>query len=107
MTYDLTFLLGNRIKELRKSKHLTQDKLAELLDIDAKHLSRIECAKTQPSLNLLKKISSVLEVDILELFRTQHFKTKEELIKEINTILNNSNLDSIQLYYKILKSIEL
>lgn len=107
MTNDLTFLLGKRIKELRKSKNFTQDKFAELIEIDAKHLSRIECAKTQPSLNLLKKISSVLEIDIIELFKTQHFKTKEDLIKDINLILNNSKLEKVQLFYKILKSIDL
>lgn len=107
MINDLTFLLGKRIKELRKSKKYTQDKFAELIGIDAKHLSRIECAKTQPSLNLLKKISSVLEIEIIELFKAEHFKTKDDLIKEINSILNNSNIEKVQLIYKILKSIEL
>ncbi len=104
MMHDLTFLLGNRIKELRRSKKFTQDKLAELIDIDAKHLSRIECGKTQPSLNLLKKIATVFEIDISELFKTQHIKTKTELITEINLILENSDLKLVQLYYKILAS---
>ena len=106
MTDNLTYLLGKRIKELRKSRSFTQDKLAELIEIDAKHLSRIECAKTQPSLNLLKKISHVLEIDISELFKTQHFKTKEELIREINLILNDFSLNKVQDFYKILKSLE-
>ncbi len=98
-------LLSNRIKELRKSKNYTQDKFAELIEVDAKHLSRIECGKTQPSLNLLKKISTVLQIEISELFKIQHFKTKEELIKEINTKLENSDLNKIKLFYKILNDI--
>ena len=104
MMYDLTFLLGNRIKELRKSKKFTQDSLAELIDIDAKHLSRIECGKTQPSLSLLRKIATVFEIDISELFKTQHIKTKTDLISEINLMLENSDLKAVQLYYKILMS---
>ena len=105
MADDLSLFLSKRIKELRKSKNYTQDKFAELIDVDAKHLSRIECGKTQPSLNLLKKISVVLNVEISELFKTQHFKTKEELIKEINLALENSDLNKVKLFYKILKDI--
>ena len=104
MRQDLNFLLGNRIKEIRKNLKLTQDKLAELVEIDAKHLSRIECGKTPPSLNLLKKIALKLKIDISEFFITQHFKSKKELISEINLILNDSDLDKVQIFYKILKS---
>lgn len=109
MNESLNFL-GARIKELRKAKKYTQDKFAELIGVDSKHLSRVECSRTQPSLNLLNKISQVLEIDILELFEVQHlksqtFKNKEELISEINSILHNSNLNKIRLFYKILKDI--
>ena len=81
-----------------------------LIGIDAKHLSRVECSRTQPSLNLLNKISQVLEIDILELFKVKHlenqrFKNKEELISEISSILANSDLNKVRLFYKILKNI--
>lgn len=105
MTNDLLIFLGCRIRELRKSKNYTQDRFAELIGIDAKHLSRIECSKTQPSLNLLKKISCVLEIDISDLFNNKHFKNKNELINEIDSILVNSDLNKIRLFYKILKTI--
>lgn len=109
MNEPLSFL-GARIKELRKNKKYTQDKFAELIGIDAKHLSRVECSRTQPSLNLLNKIAQVLEIDILELFKIQHlenqcFKNKEELIDEINIILNDTNFNKVRLFYKILKNI--
>ncbi len=109
MNESLNFI-GARIKELRKSKKYTQDKFAELIGIDAKHLSRVECSRTQPSLNLLNKISQVLEIDILELFNIKHlenqrFRNKEELIDEINLILADSDLSKIRLFYKILKNI--
>ena len=109
MNESLNFL-GARIKELRKNKKYTQDEFAELIGIDAKHLSRVECSRTQPSLNLLNKISQVLEIDILEFFNVQRqniesFKNKEELIEEINSILADSNLAKVRMYYKILKNI--
>ncbi|MBR5303250.1 MAG: helix-turn-helix transcriptional regulator [Candidatus Gastranaerophilales bacterium] len=80
------------------------------MGIDAKHLSRVECSRTQPSLNLLNKIAQVLEINILELFKIEHlenqcFKNKEELIEEINIILNDANFHKVRLFYKILKNI--
>lgn len=52
--------LGKKIKELRKSKGFTQEKLAELANIDAKHLSKIENGVHTPSYNTLKKLSDIL-----------------------------------------------
>lgn len=39
---------GRRLKELRKSKGLTQQVLAELAGIDEKHLCRIENGNISP-----------------------------------------------------------
>jgi len=50
-------LLGERIKELRKAKKLSQDKLSEQIGIDPKHLSRIEVGNSYSSLSTLEKIA--------------------------------------------------
>ncbi len=99
-------LLGERIRELRKSKHYTQDRFSELLGIDPKHLSRIECGKTQPSLNLIRKMAFYLGVEVSKLLETEHLEDKGYLIEEINKVLENSIPEKIRLYYKILKTIE-
>ena len=102
MADDLTKLIGKRIKELRKNRGYTQDKFSELLGIDPKHLSRIECGKTQPSLNLIKKISSILKIQISLLFATDFTEGKETLLVKINNILQNSDEKLIRIFYKIL-----
>jgi len=99
---DTKKLLGERIKELRKKKGFTQDKLAEIVEIDSKHLSRIECGSNFPSLELLNKISTTLEIEPNVLFSTSHLKDKKTLVKEINSILEKENLESIRSFYKIL-----
>lgn len=106
MTDDLTKLIGKRIKELRKSANYTQDEFSELLNIDSKHLSRIECAKVQPSLNLIKKISEILNIEIGYFFKVNHLNSKDNLVKSINQILANLPEDKIRLFYKILESIK-
>ena len=55
-------LLGKNIKNARKTKGFSQNKLAELLDISREHLAKIETAKRTISLGLLFKISETLEI---------------------------------------------
>ena len=55
--------LGNRIKYRRLALNMTQEKLAETLDIATEHLSRIETGASRPSLGLIERIAGVLGTD--------------------------------------------
>lgn len=55
--------IGQRIKRIRKEKNLTQENLAEMLDISTEHLSRIETGSYRPSLTLIEKLSEILATD--------------------------------------------
>ena len=46
---DIKVLLGKKIQEIRKSKNLTQEKMAELLGIETSSLSNIERGKYYPT----------------------------------------------------------
>jgi transcriptional regulator with XRE-family HTH domain len=61
-------LLGERIRELRKAKGLTQDQFAELIGVEQKHVSRVELGKSFPPLERLEKMAQVLEVHLKDLF---------------------------------------
>ncbi|MBQ2990405.1 MAG: helix-turn-helix transcriptional regulator [Clostridia bacterium] len=63
--------LGRAIKELRKSRSLTQEVLSGLAAIPRSHLSMIECASMQPTLDTLFKIAQALEIPVSELLRLQ------------------------------------
>ena len=76
-------LLGKRIKELRKKKGFTQEKLAELAKIETPSLSNIENGKNYPNHETLDKISSALNVNPYELFIFEYYKNKDELINEM------------------------
>ena len=67
-TPDIYALLGRRIKEERKARHLTQQELAEGAGLDTAHLSRIEGGKTVPSINMVKKLADALGLPISRLF---------------------------------------
>ncbi len=66
--YDQLIALGGKIKALRKSRHLTLQALAEQCGLTAGLLSKIENARTVPSLPVLMTLASVLGMDLSELF---------------------------------------
>ena len=60
--------LGKRIKYLRESAHLTQEKLSEKAEISLDYLGKIEVSINKPGLKSLLKISEALGVEVKELF---------------------------------------
>ena len=60
-------LLGKNIQKARKKIKLSQNELAELLDISREHLAKIETAKRCVSLGLLIDIASKLHVEVNDL----------------------------------------
>lgn len=61
------YAIGARIKAKRKEMNLTQENLAEKLDISTEHLSRIERGSVKPSLTLAERISAELDMEEEEL----------------------------------------
>ena len=95
-------VFGNRIKELRERKKLTQEKLAEKVGLDLQTISRIETGYYFTSFENLEKLANALEVTMADLFNFGHLKTKEELIKEINTELSTSSEKDVQRIHKLI-----
>ena len=54
-------MLAKNIQNARKAKKLSQNALADMLDISREHLAKIETAKRCISLRLLFKLSTILE----------------------------------------------
>ncbi len=62
-------------KEYRKKKKLTQEKVAELLNISTRHYQRIEKYENEPSLALLREIIKVLNIqekDIVKYIKKEY-----------------------------------
>ena len=61
------FEIGQKIRKYRKEKGLSQEQLAEKVNISVTHMSHIETANTKLSLPVLVDIASVLQVQTDEL----------------------------------------
>lgn len=100
----LSVLIGRRIKELREARNMKQVELAELIDMEATNLSKLEKGVHLPKDENLKKITKALNIELQDLFEFGHLKTRENLINEIDKILETAALNEIRFFYKILIS---
>lgn len=57
-------LVGRRIAQLRRAKGLTQEEVAELLDVGSRYVSRAERGNENLTLESLAKIANVLGVRV-------------------------------------------
>jgi len=63
MKEDINFLLGKRLRELRKKHKLTQQQLAELADIDYKHIQLLEGKNpSSPKLTTIAKVAKAFKI---------------------------------------------
>jgi transcriptional regulator with XRE-family HTH domain len=61
--------LGNKIRQLREQKNISQTELANLCDIERTNMNRIEAGNTNPSSFLLYTIASKLQIEAPELLK--------------------------------------
>ncbi len=59
---------GNKVREIRKSKNLSQEDLADRADLHRTYIGMIERAEKNITLINIQKIAIALEIDIKELF---------------------------------------
>ena len=97
-------LLGRRIGELRKRKGISQEQLAELINVEPATISNIENGKNYPSMMNLERIIRALDSNFLEVFDYEHKAPVETLIAHINKILEN-HPEKVEELYKIAKAI--
>ena len=97
--------LGEKIKRVRKNRGITQEQLAEMIDISPRSLSNIEVGGCFVKSETLEKIIEALNITTEELFANEHIKSNIELLKEIDIYLNKVKNDNKTLgkIYRILK----
>ncbi len=98
-------LLAKRLKELRKKRGLTQEKLAELVGRDTKHISKLELAGSYPSLETLDRIANALDIELKELFNFDSVRSKDFIADEFQELINSGDEKQLQQVYKLYKCI--
>ncbi len=88
---DIKKIFGQNVKKYRKIFGYTQMQLAEILDIEQKHVSFIESGNSFPSAGLIMKIADKFKIPPKNLFDYEEPLTVEQLKQNIIYMLNNSS----------------
>lgn len=101
---DFAIKLGNRIRELRKARGVSQLELAYDMDMSMNTISGIELGKISPKIDTLKKIAEKLRINITEIFEFSisypQDKVTRKKIEEIANKLKPQNKEFLDLVDK-------
>lgn len=107
---DLDFkAIGLKIKERRQSQGITQEMVANHLDVNPSHISNIECGCANPSLTALIKIANLLHCSVDYFISGEYTFTAD---KEKEKTLDDKIMDKLKYCdsdtkNKVLKMIDL
>ena len=93
--------ISKAIIKIRINNNLTQQKLAEILDVSIEHISRIENCKYTCSITLIFKICSIFNLNIDEFFEIE--KCEED---NISNFFKNLSLEKRNAIIEFCKQIE-
>jgi transcriptional regulator with XRE-family HTH domain len=66
---DIKVRFGRRLRELRLEKGLSQEKLANLSEIDRTYIPGIENGKRNVSIKILERLSKVLSISLSDMLK--------------------------------------
>lgn len=71
---DINIKIGDRIRELRKEKKISQEALANLAEVDRTYMTKVETGKRNVTVKILDKIINALDTDFGTFFNNKEFK---------------------------------
>lgn len=89
---------GDRLRRLRESKKLSQQQIANILNIDRSTYARYELGKTQPDYDILQKLAKLYNVSIHYIITGEcTIFTEKDIAKQLEqlkkNLLDNKNLN--------------
>lgn len=98
---DLKIRFGERVKAIRKKKNLSQEQLAEKIDIAVTNMGKIEHGESFVTSSTLQKLADVLGVKVQDFFVFDTFVSVDEMKDELN--FENMTDEEIRKLYKFYK----
>ncbi|MDS1030539.1 helix-turn-helix transcriptional regulator [Bacillota bacterium LX-D] len=104
---DILELVGKRIRDIRKTKNLSQEQLGEKSGFHFSYIGGLERGERNISLVNLAKIAKALEVSIHELLKFEYelSEEKQASIEEIVLLLSSRNERQVEMAKNVLTEI--
>lgn len=97
--------IGKRIKGIRLMRGITQEKLAETVNISVPHVSRIENGWASPSLQTLVDICNALDITIDSLMQDSLPAARKNLMGALGEVVADCTAEELNMLAEIAQSI--
>jgi transcriptional regulator with XRE-family HTH domain len=91
--------LGAAIKTARLENKLTQERLAENINVAPVHIKQVEAGSRKPSIDVLYRLAVTLNISIDAVFFPERMDDGRELQHKIERCLNNCSLHELNVIY--------
>ena len=98
-------VIGSRIKQARLAKNMTQEDLADKIDVSVALLSRVERGNSHINLKRLNQLCGLLDVSEGYLLNGASSSSENYLDKEFSDLFKNVSPAKQRLIYDIAKTI--
>jgi transcriptional regulator with XRE-family HTH domain len=95
--------VGERIKQLRSDRNLTQPQLAEAVGIEQSYLSKLENDKSLPSADIFQALLKALTVDVGTFLEAIDESIVYRQLRQIPEVANHLNANAAHSIHKIKK----
>ena len=101
------YKIGQRIRKIRKAHGMSQEELAERVEISTTHMSHIETGNTKLSLQVLVDIAAALEVRTDDLLDISTTATTSTSLDEISAVLERCSAREAKVIADVVKATKL
>src|SRR3954466_14739098 len=91
---------GDRLKQLRNQKSLTQPQLAQAIGIEQSYLSKLENDKSVPGADIFQAILRALQMDVATFLQGVHRAIVRRELGQVPEVANHINAQSAQRIHK-------
>ena len=98
--------LGRRLQRLRRLRGLTQEQLAERIDINPKYLSSVERGEENPTLDLFLRLAEGLQVELPALFQyAQEGESRARLRQHVERLVADLSEEELRRVVRVLEAL--
>ena len=97
------YKIGQQIRRFRKAQGLSQEELAERIDVSVTHMSHIETGNTKLSLPVLVEITNALDISADDLLRDIP-SNREQALGELAAVLDSCSAQQLRIITDVVKA---
>jgi len=99
---DLQKIFGKKVREIRRHREMTQERLAELSGLSLQYIGEIERGRRNPSLSSMEQLSAAFDLPISELFNLDEFKfSTDQLRKILVNHIENADEERLRSFFAV------